>query len=125
MQKECVICGHPYPEEHHIIYRGQQAALISCPHNKLYLCYEHHRGNKSPHMDRRIDLKYKRQLQLKLESLFNHKECYSEEEVKRILLIPKKDVRKLLKPLTLTSFGGEVGYHRNDVIRQALGGRNY
>lgn len=125
MQKECVICGHPYPEEHHIVFRGQQAALISCPHNKVYLCYEHHRGNKSPHMDRDIDLKYKRQFQLKLEGLFNHKECYSEEEVKRILLISKKDVRKLLKPLTLKIVGENVGYYRKDIIRQALGGRNY
>lgn len=125
MDNECVVCGHPYPEEHHTVFRGQQSALIKCPYNKKSLCYEHHRGNKGPHMNKETDLKYKRELQLKLESLFSFKECYTEEEVKIILLISKKDAHKLVKTLAIKVDGETVGFHREDIIRQAMGGRNY
>lgn len=122
----CIECGRPYPEEHHIIFRKQQKAMEKCPHNILHLCYEHHRGSKSsPHMVKAIDLKYKRQLQEKLESLFSGKEIYSEEEIKDILLIPKRDTRKLLKPLCIQIVADEVGYISEDIIKQCLGGKFY
>lgn len=125
MENTCLICGHPYPEEHHVVFRGQQSALISCPHNKIPLCYEHHRGKNGPHMNRKIDLKYKKQLQFRLKSLFSHKEYYTEEETKRILLIPKKDSYKLIKSLTPIIIDNQAKYHSGDIVRQAMGGRCY
>lgn len=76
-------------------------------------------------MNKEADLKYKRELQLKLENLFSFKECYTEEDVKRILSIPKKDAHKLVKALVIKVDGETVGFHKNDIIRQAMGGRNY
>ncbi|MBB6716238.1 hypothetical protein [Clostridium gasigenes] len=125
MDKKCIVCGHPYPEEHHVVYRSQQSAMINCPHNKIPLCYEHHRGNKSPHMDRNLDVKYKREFQERLEYLFSIKECYLEGEVQAILMIQKKDVRKIVKTLCVVIMGDDVGYKREDIIKQAMGGRLY
>ena len=125
MEGYCLICGSPYSEEHHVIFRGQQSAMIKCPLNIIHLCHIHHRGNESPHNNREIDLKYKKDLQEKLESLFSYKECYKEEEVKNILLIHSKDVRKLLKPLCVAIINKEIGYRREEIIKQCLGGRMY
>lgn len=125
MDKQCVVCGHPYPEEHHIIFRGQQSAMINCPLNKVNLCYVHHRGDESPHQKRELELKYKIEFQERLEYLFSAKECYEEEEVKQILLIPKKDARKIVKSLCTSIVGDEVGYKAKDIIKQCMGGRLY
>ncbi|MDS1004960.1 hypothetical protein P9J83_15860 [Clostridium sporogenes] len=46
--KECVICGRPNSECHHIVFRSQQKALEHCKYNYMYLCGEHHRGGQEP-----------------------------------------------------------------------------
>ena len=125
MEKQCIECGHPNPEEHHIVFRSQQQAMISCPHNKITLCYKHHRGDSSPHMVREIDIEYKKNLQQRLGYLFSLKECYSEEEIKEILMIPNQDARKLVKSLLTVIVDDEAGYRVEDVIRQCMGGRLY
>ena len=125
MEKRCLVCGHQCTENHHIIFRGQQSAMINCPRNSVTLCGEHHRGDESPHMKRDIDLKYKIEFQERLEYLFSAKECYEEEEVKNILLIPAKDARKIVKSLCIVIIEDEVGYRAEDIIRQCLGGRLY
>lgn len=125
MSKECMECERQYSEEHHIVFRGQQPAMINCPLNKIYLCYEHHRGDYSPHQKRIVDLKYKVALQEWLECIFGDKECYEEDEIKSLLLIPAKDARKLVKPLCTVIVEDEVGYKAEDIIRQCLGGRLY
>ncbi|KGK88089.1 hypothetical protein DP68_08765 [Clostridium sp. HMP27] len=123
--QECIVCGNPYSEEHHIVFRGQQEAMINCPLNKKSLCCECHRGKNGPHLNRSIDLKYKIELQEEMYKLFSAKECYSEDEVKIILQIPRKHVRKLLKPLGLKVLDDTVGYCREDIIKQAMGGKFY
>lgn len=123
--KYCIVCGKPFAEEHHIVSRRQQPAMINCPHNKLNLCYDHHRGNKSPHMDRRIDIKYKKELQDRLNGMFSFKEIFTEEEIRKILLIPKKDVYSLIKSLRVSVKDNIVGYSKEDVIRAAMGGKIY
>lgn len=125
MEKQCVVCGHPYPEEHHIVFRGQQSAMIKCPLNKISLCNVHHRGDESPHQKRELELKYKIEFQERLEYLFSAKECYEEEEIKNILLIPAKDARKVVKSLCTAVIEDEVGYKAEDIIRQCMGGRLY
>ena len=125
MDKQCLVCGHRGPEQHHIVFRGQQSAMVDCPMNKISLCYVHHRGDESPHQKRVLDLKYKIEFQERLEYLFSAKECYEEEEVKNILLIPGKDARKIVKSLCTVIVEDEVGYKAEDIIRQCMGGRLY
>lgn len=125
MDKQCIVCGHPSPEEHHIVFRSQQQAMIKCPHNITTLCYAHHRGDISPHMVRKIDIKYKKDLQKRLGYLFSLKECYSEDEIKEILMITNKDTRKLVKSLLTVIVDDEAGYKVEDIIRQCMGGRLY
>lgn len=118
----CEECGHPYSEKHHIIFRKQQKAMENCPLNFIYLCYEHHRGSKhSPHMVRKVDLKYKVMLQEKLEKEFSDKEIFNEDEIKEILKITPKDVIKLIKPICRTI----DGYIVEEIIKQCLGGKMY
>lgn len=125
MAQECIVCGRPYPEEHHIVFRGQQAAMINCPHNKIGLCYECHKGKSGPHMNKALDINYKLQLQEKLYELFGDKDIYTEEEVKKILQIPKKHAWMLTKALPLRVRESVAGYMKEDIIRQAMGGRLY
>ena len=99
--------------------------MINCPLNKIRLCYVCHKGNEGPHLNRQVDLKYKTELQEKLYNLFLDKECYTEEEVKTLLQIPKKHSRKLLKPLSIVVLGDLVGYRKDDIIKQAMGGKFY
>ncbi|MBU3102963.1 HNH endonuclease [Clostridium gasigenes] len=125
MDKQCIECGNPSVEGHHIIYRSETSAMINSPLNLIMLCHIHHRGNNGPHMRREIDIKYKREFQQRLEYLFSLKECYSEDEVKEILMIPKQDARKIVKVLCTVIIGDDVGYKREDIIKQAMGGRLY
>ncbi|GAA0825406.1 hypothetical protein [Clostridium tertium] len=123
--KYCIVCGSPFAEEHHIVFRKQQPAMINCPHNKLNLCYDHHLGKESPHMDRRIDIKYKKELQDRLNGMFSSKEIFTEEEIGKILLVPKKDSYRLIKPSRISVKDNIVGYNKKDVIRAAMGGKLY
>lgn len=125
MAEECLICNNPYSETHHIVFRKQQPAMINCPFNKKRLCALCHKGNSGPHLNRDIDLKYKKQLQGKLKELFSSKNCYTEDEIKEILKIPKNDAYKLVKPLVTIIENDTAGYGAEDIIRQAMGGRLY
>ncbi len=99
--------------------------MISCPYNKIDLCYECHKGNNGPHMNKSIDIKYKVKLQEKLFELFSEKEIYTQDEIKAILKIPKRHVWMLIKVLPLKVNGSTLGYTKEDIIRQAMGGRLY
>lgn len=125
MAEECIVCNNPYSEAHHIVFRKQQPAMINSPVNKIRLCAICHKGNNGPHLNRDIDLNYKKELQKKLEDLFRTKNCYTEDEVKKILKIPQKDAYKLVKPLLTIIEGDEAGYSKEDIIRQAMGGKIY
>ena len=65
----CYECGKPYPEVHHIFF-GSRRKLSDKYGYVLPLCYEHHRGDRSPHKDRNQDLIYKRIAQMHFEE--NH-----------------------------------------------------
>ena len=124
MGKECIVCNRPDAEGHHIVFRKQQQEMIECPLNKIYLCYEHHKGNSGPHLNREIDLKYKRELQEKLQELFD-KEYYSEDEIKIMLMIPKKNIYRFVKTLRSYFINTKVKYKTEDIIRKAMGGQLY
>ncbi|MZK54158.1 hypothetical protein [Clostridium beijerinckii] len=125
MAEECLVCNNPNSEAHHIVFRKQQPAMIECHFNKIRLCAVCHKGDKGPHLNRDTDIKYKMRLQEKLKELFGYKNCYTEDEIKQILKIPKKDAYKLVKPLLTIIENDVAGYRAEDIIRRAMGGRLY
>lgn len=118
--KYCIVCGKPYSEEHHVIYRSIAPWMINVRLNKIYLCAEHHRGNNSPHLSKKIDLQYKRELQAKLTKLFNQ-QYYTVKEIKNILEISEGEAKGIVKTLSL----GKEGYSRENIIMRCMGGKNY
>lgn len=55
---ECYLCKkllggvyRPATEEHHVMYGNADRKLSERYGLKVYLCYEHHRGNKGVHHD--------------------------------------------------------------------------
>lgn len=116
----CIECGAGYAEQHHVIFRSQAKFLEHSNINKIRLCPEHHRGNSSPHRNKKIDLKYKKMLQVKLQNLFS-KNYYTLEEIKNKLQITDSAAQKLVKVLPIH----KEGYDRIDVVKRCLGGRLY
>lgn len=118
--KECTVCGMHGSECHHIVFRSQQKALEHCEYNMMYLCSNHHRGNSSPHKNRKIDLEYKRNFQSKLYDMFK-KDEYTREEVKEVLNISDNAITRLLKPV----YSRAGVYEKEEIIRSCMGGRIY
>lgn len=119
--KECIVCGRPNSEEHHIVFRSQQKALEHCKVNKIYLCSEHHRGNNSPHKNRNMDIKYKLELQKKLFKLFDREDYkYREKDIKELLGISSAAVNRICKLIDR-----RVGYTREEIVRACMGGKLY
>ena len=113
--KCCEICGSPYVERHHIVFRSQGGLDFEL--NYKYLCPEHHKGNN------RIDLIYKWQLQNRLFELFTES-YYSIDEISKLLGCKITDLERRFKtlqpdPKTLCH------YPREKVVRVLMGGRLY
>lgn len=114
----CEVCGNPNVERHHIIFRSQLG--LDFPLNYKYLCFEHHKGNKSPHCCREIDLKYKVELERKLKKLLD-KEFYTEDEIRQLLGLKKKQADKIFRRFRIYP----EGYSRDEILRRLMGGRLY
>lgn len=117
----CEVCGANYAEKHHIIFKSQAKYLENVPINFKYLCSEHHRGNRSPHQNKAIDIKYKREYQDKVISLFTYTGFYKEADIKNILNISNNDVKRIVKKLVLH----KEGYCGNELINRLLGNKLY
>lgn len=87
--------------------------------NYKHLTPEQHRGLKSPHRDREIDLKYKRELQRKLEDLLVN-EFYTIDELVEILGLKRQQANKAFRKYITMD-----GIHRGDVIFRLMGERLY
>lgn len=114
---ECEICGRS-AEKHHIVFKSQGGLDFDLNYKEL--CFEDHKGNKGPHNCRKVDLKYKVELQRKLESLLD-KEYYTEDEVRKLLGLNKKQADMIFKRFKVYS----EGYKKDEIIRRLMGGRNY
>ena len=68
----CEVCGSPYVELHHVVYRSENKNLENCKLNFVYLCQEHHRGTYGVHgkYGHDLDLKLKQECQKEYEK--NH-----------------------------------------------------
>ena len=67
----CLICGNPYVEEHHVFFGTANRKMSEKYGMKVYLCAEHHRGNRGVHQDRTLDLFLKRMAQAKFEEVYD------------------------------------------------------
>lgn len=100
-------------------FKKQVKSLENCKFNFTYLCYNHHRHNKTGvHANKKLDNKYKLKFQNYLEIHFL-KDYLTREEIQQVLEIKDRSLNSLLKPLTL--YNGK--YVKEDVIRACLGGK--
>ena len=113
------VCGSPNAERHHIVFRSQGGLDFEL--NFKDLCAVDHKGDGSPHKDRRTDLKYKRELQEKLFNIFVDVE-YSITEISEAIGCKKKDVERRFKTAWPNIRGN---YDRETVVRVLMGGRLY
>jgi hypothetical protein len=116
--KCCEVCGKNVVERHHIIFRSQGG--LDFPLNYKYLCLEHHKENKGPHRNKKIDLEYKLELQVKLKNILD-KDYYTENELIKILELNRTQAHKICRKFPLY----KEGYKKEDIIRRLLGGKVY
>lgn len=107
-----------YMHEHHIVFKSQGG--LNLDDNLIDLDYEHHLGNKSPHLSREVDLELKRDLQEYYFSRFKAEE-YSISEIAAILHKSEKYIYKHFRKVK--NFAGI--YQREDIIRKLMGGKTY
>lgn len=113
----CVICGQPFAEDHHIIYKSSVKPLDKCPQNHVYLCKFHHRDHREGvHFNRKLDKKYRDQFKAWLEESFVNN-YYEQEEIKKILHIGDCATRSLCKMMNMK--GGQ--YSKTEIIKACMG----
>ena len=102
MTRYCKVCGNPYTEVHHIMFRSEVKALEYCKLNLVNLCVEHHKGTYWVHGSKgaRLNRKLKFEFQNKLEKLWD-KQYLTGEEINKVLQINNKALNRLLKRLSL------------------------
>ena len=113
----CEVCGKE-GERHHIVWRSQGG--LEYPMNYKYLCKLHHRGHLGPHSSSVVDLKYKLELQNKLQEKL-HKEYYTLKDIMFILHINKRNAKQAVKFCRLY----KEGYKKEDIIEGLMGGKLY
>lgn len=120
MDRYCKVCGNPYTELHHIMFRSEVKTLEYCKLNLVNLCVEHHKGTYGVHGSKgaRLNRKLKLEFQNKLEELWD-KRYLSREEINNVLQINDKALNRLLKRLSLQN----DKYNKEDVIRACMSGK--
>ena len=106
-------------EKHHIVFKSRGG--LDYELNYKYLESEAHRGIDGPHRCRRTDLRYKRELQEKLEEILAD-EFYTVEELIEILGLKPEQAHKAFKKL---NHHPGKGMKRKDVIKRLMGGKFY
>lgn len=119
--KECEICGAVNAQLHHIIHRSSASYMINIKINHKHLCLNHHTGNEGPHLNPKMDMQYKLEMQKKLFELFSDKEYFTENEIMERLETTPKEVTKIIKCLRLRI----EGYERLDIVIRCMGGKLY
>lgn len=106
-------------QKHHIVFRSQGGLDINL--NYKYLCAEHHNmGNRSPHLNREIDLTYKLELQEKYYKIFYWPQ-YTIGQIAELIGYNKNRLEKRFK-----SVPSRAGiYIKEDIIRFLMGGKLY
>lgn len=120
MDRYCKVCGNPYTELHHIMFRSEVKTLEHCKLNLVNLCVEHHKGTYGVHGSKgaRLNRKLKLEFQNTLEELWG-KQYLTKEEINNVLRINDKALNRLLKRLSLQN----DKYVKEDVIRVCMAGK--
>lgn len=106
-------------QRHHIVFRSQGGLDIEL--NYKDLCAAHHNmSRRSPHQNREIDLKYKRELQDTYFTVFTE-ESYIISEIAELIGCDKNRLAKRFKAVPQRA--GK--YKREDIIRALMGGKLY
>lgn len=105
-------------EKHHIIFKSQGGLDFEL--NYKHLSSEDHRGNFGPHLNRKVDLHYKRELEIELRKILTD-EYYTIEELIDILGLKNKQAYKAFRIIKKTEFG----IYKENVIFRLLGGSFY
>ncbi|WP_026887685.1 hypothetical protein [Clostridium beijerinckii] len=115
--EECFQYGRLTP--HHKIFKSEQIALRDCKENIIYLCdschYSIHHGTNGYGLRIKLQLDFQNYLERIL-----LKEYFTVEEIEKLLEIKYKDAYKIVK--TLKRHKGNL-YKREDIIREAMGGK--
>ena len=119
---ECVNCGKPgYIEWHHVILRSQAPHMKKININLIQLCQECHRSAPNGvHHNKKLDIKLKKQLQTRLQTIFTN-EFYSREEIQTSLECSDTDMDLILKKLS----NYVLGYSSEQLLIRLMGGRLY
>ena len=104
-------------EKHHIIFKSQQG--LDFEMNYKYLTSEEHRGNNGPHMCRKTDLAYKKEMQKNLEKTLIQK-YYTTKDLIEILGLKERQANKAFRKIE-----GPRGIKRKDAIKKLMGDRFY
>lgn len=105
-------------EKHHIVFKSQGGLDFELNYKPL-TPYDH-RGPKGPHMCRETDLKYKREMQRKLEEILIN-EFYTEKELIKLLGLKPEQAHRAFRKINKH----EHGMKREDIIFRLMGNRNY
>jgi hypothetical protein len=105
-------------ERHHIVYRSQGG--LDFPLNYIDLTPEQHLGRAGPHMCKKKDLQYKREMQTQLQIILANP-YYTLDEIVKILGVQRKQITRAVKVMQQH----EQGYSREDIIRRLMGGKSY
>ena len=70
----CLVCGSPYVEEHHVLPGTANRKKSEMFGLKVYLCHEHHQGNRGVHHDARLRRELERMAQEEFEKTHTHEE---------------------------------------------------
>lgn len=63
-ERECIVCGSPYVEQHHIYFGTGMRKVSDREGCTVFLCHSHHQGNAGVHgYDRSLDKWLKRDCQ--------------------------------------------------------------
>jgi len=102
-----------------VIFKSQGGLDFELNYKRL--TPEQHRGSKGPHRCRETDLRYKKELQRKLEGKLTD-EFYTIDELIKVLGLDKRQAYKAFKKLR--NYPGK-GMKKEDAIKRLMGGRFY
>lgn len=101
-----------------VIFKSQGGLDFELNYKRL--TPEQHRGDLGPHKCRKTDLRFKRELQMKLENILTD-EFYTVEELIKILGLKERQAYKAFRKVNQH----EKGMKREDIIFRLMGNRFY
>lgn len=107
-----------YLEKHHIVFKSQGGLDFELNYKRL--SPEDHRGTYGPHLNRKVDLAYKIEMESKLRRLLKDN-FYTIEELIETLGLKKKQAYKAFRKVNQHP----EGMKREDVIYRLMGNKFY